>query len=200
MRNTLILTALLFSFSISAAPLKKKATPTSVPTPAPDLKYEAAIDSLQELQSARSVGINQRDFGTRVTDLKIKVDKLGNDSKYTILKETTQALIDANMMWNGSIGGSLPVGTLQGIKDRYAKYPHVLGPFLSRMEGDDSSLLHGEAKQAWKIEVGAAKDMLLLMAQRATVEALGKAPAGAFASEMADTDAILQKKQDAERK
>jgi hypothetical protein len=191
MRNTVILTALLLGFSMGAASCRKSA---------PDPKYKAAIDSLQELQSARLVGMNQRDFGIRVLDLKIKVDKLGYDPKYIILKKATQMMIDANTMWRGSIVGSLPRGTLQEANGRYAKYPHVLGPLLSKIEGDDASSLHGIEKQAWGIWVGGTSDVLFFIAQQATAEALGQTPAGSFASEMATREARLQKQQDAEQK
>lgn len=172
MTTTLLLTALLFSLSVSAAPLKKKAIPTPVPTPAQDLKYEAAIDSLQELQSILSVGINQRDFGTRIMDLKIKTDKV-DQKTYPLLVETVDIFVDANMIWNYEIVSTrhwdpqvAASKCSPGCNDKY-EYLHNFNTFNRR------DIAEKEFFESWK-------DSLLAYAGTAVKEVTGKIPAGSF--------------------
>src|ERR1035437_398295 len=100
--------AVLLAGSLVAQTKEKQA---STSAPSTNAKYGAAIEALQELDSASSVGLNVLQFSERVINVKIKVDKLGNDPRYKLIKETTRLLVDASILWNGSIAGSLPAGS-----------------------------------------------------------------------------------------
>ncbi|MGA7992859.1 MAG: hypothetical protein WCC53_15600 [Thermoanaerobaculia bacterium] len=77
MRRAVVLVALAVLFSCSLEAQTKTTSRAPASKRAPDAKYEAALDALQELDSAASVGLKFSQFNERVINVKIKVDKLG---------------------------------------------------------------------------------------------------------------------------
>jgi hypothetical protein len=68
--------------------------------------------------------------------VKIRVDGLGNDPRYALMKKTTQLLIDALTLWNASIAGSLSPNSFEGLKARHAHTPYVRGEFSAIQVAD----------------------------------------------------------------
>ena len=157
-----------------------------------DTKYAAALDALQELDSAASVGLNFRQFNERVITVKIKVDKLGNDPRYKLMKETTRLLVDSSTLWNGYVSGHLPMGSLQGLQQRNANDPWT-AKYLTDMQSEDPG--EGLSKQLWEINAKAAYQTLWLNAQKAMAEVLGKAPKGSYGKMMSEARKAYKEKE-----
>jgi hypothetical protein len=169
MKTAVLLLLLAGSTAAYGKPLTK--TPAQA---APDTKYEAALDAFQELDSAASVGLNFRQFNERVINVKIKVDKLGDDPRYKLMKETTRLLIDTSTVWNGHVAGTLPMSALRDLKERYANDAD-LQRGLSKMSDDSGT---GYSKQLWEVNAKYVYQVLWLYAQRSISKVLGKSPKG----------------------
>ena len=201
MRRAVVLVALAVLFSGGLEAQTKAISKGSPSKRAPDTKYAAALDALQDLDSAASVGLNARQFNERVITVKIKVDKLGNDPRYKLMKETTWLHVDASTLWNGSIAGSLPTGSLQRLQERNVNLPNSTKHF-SQMQSDDP--VEGLTKELWRLDAEAAYKVLWLTAQVAMEEVLGKAPKGSYtrvmaASKKAQKERELQRDREIER-
>jgi hypothetical protein len=176
MRQAVVLVALAALFSRGLEAQTKATSKASPSKRAPDAKYEAAREALQEMDSAASVGLDFRQFNERVINVKIRVDKLGNNPRYRLMKETTQLLIDTSTLWNGSIAGRLPTGSMQALKERYANDTD-LQEGLSGMGWDEPGGADLQ-KEEWKIAARYAYSVLWRRAQHSMAEALGKSPKG----------------------
>ncbi len=81
--------------------------PTATPLPTPHPAAQNAIKSLRRIATATEVGVNFRDYGTRIIDLKTDVDEdLAQLPESQLKQEITFALdayVDANTAWNASL-------------------------------------------------------------------------------------------------
>lgn len=92
----LLITALLFSISATAAPVTK----------------EDAIEAFQTFNSTLDVGVNHTAYRDALIQLKVKVDKLPNNEQATSMKKTLEMFVEAGRLWNKSIVGRGSFGGL----------------------------------------------------------------------------------------
>ena len=140
-------------------------TPTQPPTPIPPppapseyvSSAQEAIDALQALHSVVKVGISHRDYPSRLSDCKIKVDKFlrDNPTEYipgfnTNISQAMKAYEDASEWWDIKFSGD-EVQNFVKEDDSTVRYIFKMYP---NMQGDLSSEKYGNTEFGYSVDIG----------------------------------------------
>ena len=117
--------------------------------------------------------------------MKIKVDKLGDDKRYSLMKETTQLLVDASTLWTGYVAGSLPHGFPRKVSVGGTPTTHTSPSISARFPVKTPNTTGVAARCPLRLALRLPYKTLWLNAQVAMAEVLGKAPTGSYAAAMA---------------